>query len=208
MGPFSVFPAHAGVIPDLLAVLWYVLTFFPHTRGWSQEPEYFFEPVWVFPAHAGVILPQRHRLQYRLCFSRTRGGDPYLDYYPGTTPAFFPHTRGWSRWGDIPDKTLLVFPAHAGVIPSKSCNVFNIYSFSRTRGGDPGTYQDSQGIHWFFPHTRGWSCDGHTDTKPHKVFPAHAGVIPQSKESWQLYSSFSRTRGGDPGYDNLLAAIN
>lgn len=50
----------------------------------------------------------------------------------------------------------------------------------------------------FFPHTRGWSCNGHTNAKPYIVFPAHAGVIPDEYIYVVRGACFSRTRGGDP----------
>ena len=95
-------------------------------------------------------------------------------------------------------RQVLVFPAHAGVIPLFNLGKKERFSFSRTRGGDPISNGHSINGIKFFPHTRGWSreCQRlvHVDT----VFPAHAGVILDTVKSWVFDKRFSRTRGGDP----------
>ena len=111
-----VFPAHAGVIPDL-SIMAYCkfcfsrtrggdpksiiinsqnITFFPHTRGWSWSEELFMINLSVFPAHAGVIPCISLATRWRKSFSRTCGGDPEKVPSGLTLPLFFPHTRGWS----------------------------------------------------------------------------------------------------------------
>ena len=197
----NVFPAHAGVIPHAESVRDILNSFsrtrggdpiiyrarvclhmfFPHTRGWSRLDAAGTSFLPVFPAHAGVILylyqwPPTHKR-----FSRTRGGDPDTTRASLSAPRFFPHTRGWSRNPSLDMGTVLVFPAHAGVIPVLSANRSDSSGFSRTRGGDPGR------ISMF--------------SAGHEVFPAHAGVIPPRPEGWVVSWSFSRTRGGDPLLD-------
>ena len=153
----------------------------------------------VFPAHAGVILPSRPSLPFHLGFSRTRGGDPSTFRVLSDTSLFFPHTRGWSQSEILFDYVSNVFPAHAGVIPQMLRTTMWHFGFSRTRGGDPT-------ISWivlisgeFFPHTRGWSRETPVPCGPSSVFPAHAGVIPMTRQNRQRLHRFSRTRGGDPG---------
>ena len=71
-----------------------------------------------------------------------------------------------------------LFPAHAGVIPSKAFNYTAGYAFPRTCGGDPEAEQSK------WPDA--------------KLFPAHAGVILDALPSALASCAFPRTRGGDP----------
>ena len=111
-----VFPAHAGVIPQTSRIPTMargfsrtrggdpatvgepgaIITFFPHTRGWSQLMTSSHFQCMVFPAHAGVILTLESAWRTRCCFSRTRGGDPRHSFPKPYQGAFFPHRRGWS----------------------------------------------------------------------------------------------------------------
>ena len=50
---------------------------------------------------------------------------------------------------------MLVFPAHAGVIPIRGMASLARYRLSRTRGGDPNIFILSSSIRLSFPHTRG-----------------------------------------------------
>ena len=50
----------------------------------------------------------------------------------------------------------------------------------------------------FFPHSRGWSQNGTGVAWKFEVFPAHAGVILDSRVVFPPLQGFSRTRGCDP----------
>ena len=77
--------------------------------------------------------------------------------------------------------------------------IVGLRSFSRTRGSDPtGTYPNLITI-LFFPHTREWSVNFSILFSPYRVFPAHAGEILEYITTQRFLSSFSRTRGSDPG---------
>ena len=50
---------------------------------------------------------------------------------------------------------VIVFPAHAGVIPTYQMQQLAEARFSRTRGGDPNDRGYRIRLWMFFPHTRG-----------------------------------------------------
>ena len=172
--------------------------FFPHTRGWSRRLKANEWTTMVFPAHAGVIPLSTTIVSYGWRFSRTRGGDPSRISFKVSGDRFFPHTRGWSRIFKNQATYAGVFPAHAGVILRRLQKDYALPCFSRTRGGDPRFISNPSLFPSFFPHTRGWSRCNLGAMKKARVFPAHAGVIPNpSSKAWSEVS-FSRTRGGDP----------
>ncbi len=70
---FSLFPAHAGVIPYAL-------------RQYAKLS--------LFPAHAGVILQLFTNRCRRGPFPRPRGGDPRHGFELAAVLAFSPPTRG------------------------------------------------------------------------------------------------------------------
>ena len=111
---------------------------------------------------------------------------------------FFPHTRGWSYVFARHSIHLTVFPAHAGVILNFELRLARRNCFSRTRGGDPASFDNYKAVTRFFPHTRGWSQRTAFLSPTLCVFPAHAGVIPNRDPRIDETSGFSRTRGGDP----------
>ena len=137
-------------------------------------------------------------------FSRTRGGDPGLEYRSFEHFTFFPHSRGWSRLTQEIADAIQVFPALAGVI----LGLLNLWRylcrFSRTRGGDPSWPIFVHRMVMFFPHSRGWSRYYWTGVHHRRVFPALAGVILDVNEIWKKKVRFSRTRGGDPKYGPLV----
>ena len=71
---FSLFPAHAGVIP----------------RGNAKSRR----ERQLFPAHAGVILRFYSPENKEITFPRTCGGDPYTAKPADYIVPFSPHTRG------------------------------------------------------------------------------------------------------------------
>ena len=71
-----------------------------------------------------------------------------------------------------------LFPAHAGVIPSKGGAELSEEAIPRTRGGDPDGVM--------------------VIDYANELFPAHAGVIPKNRRSGTVSKTIPRTRGGDP----------
>ena len=56
---------------------------------------------------------------------------------------------------DIKQIMEMLFPAHAGVIPSVAYWASSWASFPRTRGGDPQNREGFFQVRVFSPHTRG-----------------------------------------------------
>ena len=157
-------------------------------RGWSHIGSGWGYGKKVFPAHAGVI-PVSTISSINICrISRTCGGDPKNVDFSKTRTPYFPHMRGWSQGVVWWHSWILVFPAHAGVIP------INKASFSLRAK--------------YFPHMRGWSLLNRTQALVHEVFPAHAGVILALARILMNFPCISRTCGGDPNprflYSHLI----
>ena len=90
----ALFPAHAGVILELLPNSGHTLTF-PRTRGGDPiEILPIGETEMLFPAHAGVIPRRAQMGKDRITFPRTRGGDPDVLLLIFVLQIFSPHTRG------------------------------------------------------------------------------------------------------------------
>ena len=106
--------------------------------------------------------------------------------------------RGWScnNKGEYIEQ--VVFPAHAGVIPLPTWVSPAIGCISRTCGGDPISFQNCLNFIEYFPHMRGWSRYYMSIKRKRKVFPAHAGVIPDATGVIDPITGISRTCGGDP----------
>ena len=91
---FSLFPAHAGVIPQERAYITHSKAF-PRTRG--GDPDLIHvdrHSVSLFPAHAGVIPEWLEKMGISPPFPRTRGGDPFEQWAATAGENFSPHTRG------------------------------------------------------------------------------------------------------------------
>ena len=75
---FSLFPAYAGVIPNMTTRNKVAFTF-PRIRGGDPNiVTLFVIPCQLFPAHAGVIPTSRGGKPQRTAFPRTCGGDPCM----------------------------------------------------------------------------------------------------------------------------------
>ena len=70
------FSRRRGGDPVDTSTSWTIPLFFPQTRGWSCRHIHKLDNPSVFPADAGVILQMLVFALWKLCFSRTRGGDP------------------------------------------------------------------------------------------------------------------------------------
>ena len=90
------------------------------------------------------------------------------------TKKYSPRTRGWSPSHEPEQSLEEVFPAHAGVVPTRSPSFKPISGIPRARGGGPcaAIAFPSDGLS--SPCMRGWSHN-HVGLTGHViVFPAHA----------------------------------
>ena len=151
-------------------------------------------------------------------FPRTRGDGPGRGCRPPRTPAFPPHTRGWTACNPTASIMRDVSPAHAGMDrPSRSSRPPRL-RFPRTRGDGPLYIKLVNGGMEFPPHTRGWTGQwvfvrtplmfppAHAGLDPPKDscsnrwprVPAHAGMDPWFRSTGRPRRSFPRTRGDGP----------
>ena len=195
-----VFPAHAGVIPT-----WKKAGEVPHgiSRTCGGDPPKFgnYLPKKVyFPHMRGWSYCRHLTIFFIFSISRTCGGDPDLLYCLSLTLWYFPHMRGWSRCTSSGFICCRVFPAHAGVILYADYGFEDIPGISRTCGGDPTCGVNFWSLTKYFPHMRGWSHGNRKNDCKLEVFPAHAGVIPDSRAPTCKSIRISRTCGGDPKF--------
>ena len=109
-----------------------------------------------------------------------------------------PHTRGWTRRGQQPNRDGDGSPAHAGmdlILPS-------LYSASvwlpRTRGDGPLTAYTITVATEAPPHTRGWTGGRRAWCARGAGSPAHAGMDPARTSSGTKMQRLPRTRGDGP----------
>ena len=154
----------------------------PHTRGSSAHVADV-HGIWVVvPAHAGVIRPTPE-LDYRCrCRPRTRGGHPSTRRPWRWRATSSPHTRGSSDRVQWACRSVLVVPAHAGVILPESYAISRHQGRPRTRGGHPAGRIAWQRDLGSSPHTRGSSVVHAVERGGDPVVPAHAGVILHRRE--------------------------
>ena len=154
------FPAYAGVFPDIyphphlhsrvprirggVPCCGYVCDTrtgcSPHTRGCSSSMEAENKITSVFPAYAGVFLKTKYDYIIVKSVPRIRGGVPCLHHQYLCHVLCSPHTRGCSPSYFAHQVFTLVFPAYAGVFPSRSNGTYFGSSVPRIRGGVPCCY--------------------------------------------------------------------
>ena len=92
----------------------------------------------------------------------------------------------------------MVFPAHAGMIPSWSARCTGRGSVPRTRGDDPDERTHRTRLEPVFPAHAGMIPASAGQGRVRFVFPAHAGMIPTSQREYVSCVRVPRTRGDDP----------
>ncbi len=132
----------------------------PHTRGYFWDDHQ--------PRPTGRPLP------------RTRGGisAEHLAFLTETYSS--PHTRGYFDDEQIAAATEQLFPAHAGVFPTLATSHTTFTTLPRTRGGISQHVWDQNTAWYSSPHTRGYFQASRIRPHAHALFPAHAGVFPDS----------------------------
>ena len=113
---------------------------------------------------------------------------------------FSPHARGCSVVAPPNCKTVLVFPACAGMFRPQSCYAPTVSGFPRMRGDVPHNSQPVSVTCEFSPHARG--CSAHH--LPHHarthVFPACAGMFRTPSCLSNSSTCFPRMRGDVPAF--------
>ena len=111
--------------------------FSPPTRGWSHAEAGDRARNRVFPAHAGMVPPPPRGQRCRSRFPRPRGDGPAWIILYNRRVEFSPPTRGWSHPPAERARVRLVFPAHAGMVPSPYAACQAHRGFPRPRGDGP-----------------------------------------------------------------------
>ena len=153
-------------------------TFSPHTRGCSPQSPWTKHRGRVFPAYAGMFLRPCVDQHWNNCFPRIRGDVPFPQMVYPDPKVFSPHTRGCSS---VPLPWVVcsvVFPAYAGMFPSR-------WTFGL-------------GASAFSPHTRGCSYVTVMVLLVRYVFPAYAGMFRGGADAWPKVDGFPRIRGDVP----------
>ena len=192
------FPRTRGDGPTYHPPCLMLLSFPPHTRGWTLTRCDMQLPPRVSPAHAGMDPLPQARTKTGRGFPRTRGDGP-VGRSPSLVPAAFPpHTRGWTGCdpGSLPSGT--VSPAHAGMDLESGRRRAWLGRFPRTRGDGPGGPRCRTLRRRFPPHTRGWTFEVVGMVALEDVSPAHAGMD-RRRFQWRCRTrGFPRTRGDGP----------
>ena len=131
--------------------------FSPHTRGCSAELSPARRDPQVFPAYAGMFPTPPTDDDWGHGFPRIRGDVPHPRQPHSRQNMFSPHTRGCSFRLDFIYVFASVFPAYAGMFPSRKLYGVCLPRFPRIRGDVPSTLRIRLISVGFSPHTRGCS---------------------------------------------------
>ena len=171
-------PRMRGGGPSAFQAKQYDIKSSPHARGWSEIATQNHDMPDVFPACAGVVPTARTTADTKKGLPRMRGGGPCLPTRQGVTSPSSPHARGWSnRVGSLLDGRQ-VFPACAGVVPTRRWPLCWPSRLPRMRGGGPPVGFVAAPRFASSPHARGWSRVHRQEVEHRPVFPACAGVVP------------------------------
>ena len=170
----------------------------PPTRGWTLGMAKAVYRDIGFPAHAGMDPARASVLRDSPGFPRPRGDGPAADILGLRALWVSPPTRGWTLVGHQLGRTLLGFPAHAGMDPARGCTCRAGPWFPRPRGDGPWTRVHLQFPDRVSPPTRGWTRGAGAGLERPEGFPAHAGIDPTCPSRRSRYCRFPRPRGDGP----------
>ena len=152
----------------------------------------------VFPAYAGMFRVWAFLLSACTGFPRIRGDVPVFKITTLPSAGFSPHTRGCSGVSLLHDRSLIVFPAYAGMFRHVERDRASTEGFPRIRGDVPIQHLCEGCAQRFSPHTRGCSDGEIVWSRFHSVFPAYAGMFRLTFFKTLWHQSFPRIRGDVP----------
>ena len=150
----------------------------PRTRGWSLPG--------AGAACGGAGAP------------RARGDGPTAAAQLRAVLGCSPRTRGWSHRVPAALRPVAVLPAHAGMVPGRTCLAWTWCGAPRARGDGPSAARSTMGEDWYSPRTRGWSLTAWARDAENRVLPAHAGMVPGVPKPPDHGRSAPRARGDGP----------
>ena len=165
------FPRVRGDVPTPPPTLCLGTRFSPRARGCSADTPLIPLPTSVFPACAGMfpLLPAYHYDFH--CFPRVRGDVPNALARQQQARLFSPRARGCSSRAVAWAYPVQVFPACAGMFPSRGCRRGCRRCFPRVRGDVPKDCPVPHRNPGFSPRARGCSRMGNHVQKGGIVFP-------------------------------------
>ena len=168
----------------------------PRTRGCFRRRTRRTRLREVFPAHAGVFQwgDQLHGSLEGL--PRARGGVSFGQVRATCAVLSSPRTRGCFRDAGTLVTVGTVFPAHAGVFPSRPSSMPVWRCLPRARGGVSVPHRVATSSGTSSPRTRGCFHDYTRRHVSRHVFPAHAGVFPRLHAASCVSPRLPRARGG------------
>ena len=212
----TLFPAHAGVFPatscsqthqatlprarggisKLQRAIGDALGSSPRTRGYFRSRRHHVATERLFPAHAGVFPGASSHMTVMDTLPRARGGISTRSASCSRTLSSSPRTRGYFRSHLPAGAPCMLFPAHAGVFPESSFTTGGAMALPRARGGISGSREPSSVKPSSSPRTRGYFRGRVSIRFRRRLFPAHAGVFPQTESSDRRERTLPRARGG------------
>ena len=144
----------------------------------------------LFPAHAGVFPSMRRSAPGSSTLPRARGGISGSWSLYRRTWCSSPRTRGYFRDPPPVQPGSQLFPAHAGVFPTRGAHRAESLPLPRARGGisylDLCVKQAADPS----PRTRGYFHGLAASALPGHLFPAYAGVLRTGAASNQFPNAY------------------
>ena len=178
----------------------------PHARGSTPRTGGTQNRGNVYPACAGI-----HPLVFTEFFilvglPRMRGDPPHLYCQGAPHTLSTPHARGSTPKSlplPLPSK---VYPACAGIHPTRNGSKKNMGSLPRMRGDPPCSMCGKEIYEQSTPHARGSTREALLLPHPYTVYPACAGIHPWCCTLSSASCCLPRMRGDPPAYasDDVL----
>ena len=152
----TLFPAHAGVFPNIgkSGLYKYAL---PRARGGiSVSHAVFLENLPSSPRTRGYFHRVPRKGRAHLLFPAHAGVFPSVNYLTLLCGCSSPRTRGYFHQADPGTSSQSLFPAHAGVFPNPSSTQTRSSTLPRARGGISTTTLDALKFDGSSPRTRGY----------------------------------------------------
>ena len=133
------------------------------------------------------------------CIPRIRGGVSATLYVVRFQKVYSPHPRGCFLDGLVAEERGAVFPASAGVFPTRASDFRTIRGIPRIRGGVSLPIVKNTITLVYSPHPRGCFPAVMVGRDDPGVFPASAGVFPDAGSGQNRITGIPRIRGGVSG---------
>jgi hypothetical protein len=139
--------------------------------------------------------------QVRQCAPRACGDGPCSPCTLKIRRGCSPRVRGWSLSGALNVTALDVLPARAGMVPAGGGPVHASSGAPRACGDGPLPYGVTAADVMCSPRVRGWSLGLPTPSRPQKVLPARAGMVPVRRSLSRRWRRAPRVCGDGPVED-------